>query len=84
MINLVFCMFHIFIYLFVLFLLITVNFFFRFPCRWQGNDIIILDQLIVRPPYGPENLTAPESTSQAGLNRIKLVVQFFFLPSLQF
>mmetsp|Transcript_11419 Transcript_11419/g.11820 ORF Transcript_11419/g.11820 Transcript_11419/m.11820 type:complete len:158 (+) Transcript_11419:98-571(+) len=48
---------------------------FLFPCRWLGNDIIILDQFIVKSPYGPENITPLESTSQAGLNRIKLVLQ---------
>lgn len=60
--------------------LYITHFLVRFPCRWQGNDIIILDQFIVKSPYGPDNLTPLQASTQIGLNRIKLVVSIVHIP----
>mmetsp|Transcript_12435 Transcript_12435/g.18817 ORF Transcript_12435/g.18817 Transcript_12435/m.18817 type:complete len:158 (-) Transcript_12435:170-643(-) len=48
---------------------------FLFPCRWEGNDIVILDQCVVKPPYCAENIVPNDMCSSAGLTRITKVLQ---------
>ncbi|KAJ1952169.1 hypothetical protein IWQ62_006286, partial [Dispira parvispora] len=44
------------------------------PCRWADNAIVVLDEIIIHPPYQPENCLAnnPDSTSLA---RVKKILQ---------
>ncbi|SAM07068.1 hypothetical protein [Absidia glauca] len=42
------------------------------PCRWSNDSIIVMDEVIITPPYGVENCKA-NSTSAAFLARVKKV-----------
>ena len=47
----------------------------QFPTRWDGKDIVVMDQVIVRGPgYKPEDCRAGKEVGQGVLNRIKKVV----------
>jgi hypothetical protein len=43
------------------------------PCRWDGECIIVLDEVTVPPPYSPESCTAKPS-SQPLLHRVQKVL----------
>ncbi|ORZ31560.1 anticodon-binding domain-domain-containing protein [Catenaria anguillulae PL171] len=40
-------------------------------CRWADSSIVVMDRVIISPPYRPENC---KSNDQSALQRIKLVV----------
>ena len=45
--------------------------FYSFPCRWQGNSMVVLDGFKINPPYD----TVVSSPGQnAGLERVIKVV----------
>ena len=47
----------------------------QYPTRWEGKDIIIMDQVIVRGPgYKPEDCRAGKDVQQGVLTRVKKVV----------
>ncbi|KAG2190708.1 hypothetical protein INT46_002521 [Mucor plumbeus] len=44
------------------------------PCRWSKDTIVVLDEILITPPYGVENCKA-NATSAALLARIKKVLE---------
>lgn len=49
----------------------------RYPTRWDGNSIVVLDQYVVQPPYQAENIASirgQEGTAD-GLSRLTKVVR---------
>ncbi|KAJ1976621.1 hypothetical protein H4R33_006398, partial [Dimargaris cristalligena] len=42
------------------------------PCRWAKDSIVVLDEVIIKPPYEPENCLANPSAASL-LARVKLV-----------
>lgn len=52
---------------------------YRFPCRWSGNSIVILDQCRLDEPYLTENLVRLEGCNEAGFKRISNMVRCAFL-----
>lgn len=45
----------------------------RLPVRWHDQNIIVLDVVIIEPPYGPNDCTSP-SKDETALQRVKKVV----------
>ncbi|EPB82099.1 hypothetical protein HMPREF1544_11181 [Mucor circinelloides 1006PhL] len=43
------------------------------PCRWSKDTIVVMDEILIAPPYGVENCKA-NATSSALLARVKKVV----------
>ena len=43
-------------------------------CRWDGERIIVMDQVIIEPPYGQGNLKAVKGVSNQTIPRIKRLV----------
>lgn len=50
----------------------------RLPCRWSKDTIVVMDEVLITPPYSVENCKA-NSTSAASLARVKKVVSFSLL-----
>ena len=44
----------------------------RLPCKWKGDKIIVLDDILISPPYKPENCSAAKN-HEASLERVKKV-----------
>ncbi|KAF9177324.1 hypothetical protein BGZ51_007180 [Haplosporangium sp. Z 767] len=44
------------------------------PCRWANDQIVVMDEVIIAPPYEPENCKANASSSYT-LARVKKVVR---------
>eukprot|EP01116_Phalansterium_solitarium_P023377 TRINITY_DN814_c0_g1_i1.p1 TRINITY_DN814_c0_g1~~TRINITY_DN814_c0_g1_i1.p1 ORF type:complete len:183 (-),score=9.63 TRINITY_DN814_c0_g1_i1:245-793(-) len=42
-----------------------------YPCRWDRDNIIVLDQVLIRPPYGENNCAGSDPKV---LNRVKTVL----------
>lgn len=47
---------------------------YRLPVRWQNQSIIVLEVVVIEPPYGPENCRATNKDPTA-LQRVKKVVR---------
>lgn len=47
----------------------------RLPCRWAKDSIVVMDEVIIAPPYEPENCKANASASYT-LARVKKVVSW--------
>ena len=46
---------------------------FRLPCRWAKDTIVVLDEVVITPPYNVENCRA-NSNAAGSLERVKKVV----------
>lgn len=46
------------------------------PCRWSKDTIVVMDEILITPPYSVDNCKA-NSTSAASLARVKKVVTYF-------
>ncbi|KAI9489033.1 anticodon-binding domain-containing protein [Zychaea mexicana] len=44
------------------------------PCRWSNDIIVVLDEVLIQPPYGIENCKA-NASSAASLARVKKVLE---------
>ncbi|KAI8595974.1 anticodon-binding domain-containing protein [Dissophora ornata] len=44
------------------------------PCRWAKDSIVVMDEVIIAPPYEPENCKANASSSNS-LARVKKVLE---------
>ncbi|KAG0252464.1 hypothetical protein BG011_006950 [Mortierella polycephala] len=44
------------------------------PCRWANDQIVVMDEVIIAPPYEPENCKANASSSYT-LARVKKVLE---------
>ncbi|KAL0141886.1 anticodon-binding domain-containing protein [Mucor lusitanicus] len=44
------------------------------PCRWSKDTIVVMDEILITPPYGVENCKA-NATSSALLARVKKVLE---------
>ncbi|CAO3622763.1 unnamed protein product [Cunninghamella blakesleeana] len=44
------------------------------PCRWAGDKIIVLDEVVISSPYGVENCKA-NTSSEGSLARVKKVLE---------
>ncbi|KAF9346749.1 hypothetical protein BGX26_001742 [Mortierella sp. AD094] len=44
------------------------------PCRWAKDSIVVMDEVIISPPYEPENCKANPSSSNS-LARVKKVLE---------
>ncbi|KAI8092496.1 anticodon-binding domain-containing protein [Halteromyces radiatus] len=44
------------------------------PCRWSNDTIVVMDEVIITPPYGIENCKA-NASSAASLARVKKVLE---------
>lgn len=47
------------------------------PCRWEGKDILVLDEVRIREPYdaGACQVLVDQAHAQSVLERVKLVLQ---------
>jgi hypothetical protein len=54
----------------------------RFPCRWSGNSIVILDQCRLDAPYTSESLVRLEGCNETGFKRIASMVSILLYISL--
>lgn len=43
------------------------------PCTWQGRSIVVMDSVVVEPPYLVENVTS--TGEKYALERVKKVLQ---------
>jgi hypothetical protein len=48
--------------------------FYSLPVRWQNKSIIVLDNVIIEPPYGMEDCKAPSKHAKQ-LERVKELVK---------
>ncbi|KAI8142079.1 anticodon-binding domain-containing protein [Fennellomyces sp. T-0311] len=44
------------------------------PCRWSNDTIVVLDEVLIEPPYGIDNCKA-NASSAASLARVKKVLE---------
>lgn len=49
---------------------------FMYPCRWEGNSIVVLDEYIIHPPY--DKVEVLENCEGGGINRVILKVTPLF------
>jgi hypothetical protein len=56
----------------------------RYPTRWEGNSIVVLDQYIIKAPYQAENivLIRDRDGTTDGLNRLTKVVRIYIVVCL--
>ena len=56
----------------------------RYPTRWEGNSIVVLDQYIIKAPYQAENivLIRDRDGTTDGLNRLTKVVRIYMVVCL--
>ena len=47
---------------------------FSYPCRWNKDSIIILDQVVLNPPYAAEGAIQLENCNDAGFARLVKIV----------
>ncbi|KAF3941609.1 hypothetical protein ABW19_dt0208716 [Dactylella cylindrospora] len=48
------------------------------PCRWQGKDIVVMDNVLIQEPYAPETCSTPngnQASAQSALTRVKKVLE---------
>uniref|UniRef100_A0A7S0RLT3 AD domain-containing protein n=1 Tax=Chlamydomonas leiostraca TaxID=1034604 RepID=A0A7S0RLT3_9CHLO len=43
------------------------------PCHWEGKDIVVLDEVVIKEPYTPNDCWT-DAKHQATLNRVKMVL----------
>lgn len=46
----------------------------RLPCRWSNDTIVVLDEVLIQPPYDVDSCKA-NSSSASSLARVKKVVR---------
>ncbi|KAI9292879.1 hypothetical protein K502DRAFT_367221 [Neoconidiobolus thromboides FSU 785] len=46
-----------------------------FPCKWDKNDIVVLDEVVVKPPYTPDNCFSISPAYDKTLDRIKRTLE---------
>jgi hypothetical protein len=46
----------------------------RLPVRWQNKSIVVLDSVLIEPPYGVEDCKAPAKHAKQ-LERVKELVR---------
>lgn len=54
---------------------------YSLPCRWSKDTIVVMDEVLITPPYSVDNCKA-NSSSGASLARVKKVVStiIYILP----
>lgn len=55
----------------------------RLPCRWAKDSIVVMDEVIIAPPYEPENCKANASASYT-LARVKKVVSWIHRTDMRY
>ena len=46
----------------------------RLPTRWAGDQIVVSDAVVIKPPYTLEDCTAPRA-QQTALTRVRKVLE---------
>ncbi|GAB4815419.1 hypothetical protein N2152v2_002465 [Parachlorella kessleri] len=44
------------------------------PCRWEGQSIVVLEEVDIPPPYGPEHCRSRHADDRAAMDRVRKVL----------